>query len=70
MKSLRMTAAVLDGTVAINGVTVDVETTSDAATSRSAVVTAINSVSDRTGVTAIDTGSDANGVTLVASTLR
>lgn len=62
-----MTAAIETGTVTINGTAISVETTTDAASSRSAVVTAINAQSSLTGVTAIDTGDDALGVSLVAA---
>ncbi len=55
------------GTITVNGVSVAVSTTGDGATTRSAVVTAINGVSDQTGVTAVDTGSDNGGVNLVAA---
>ena len=55
------------GTVTINDVAISVNTTTDGATTRSSVVTAINAVSDRTGVTAVDTGSDATGITLEAA---
>jgi len=55
------------GTITINGVDVAVQTAADGATTRSSVIAAINTVSDRTGVTAIDTGSDSGGVNLVAA---
>ncbi|NOX52679.1 MAG: flagellin [Gammaproteobacteria bacterium] len=55
------------GTITINGVAIAVSTTADAATTRSAVVTAINSSSDQTGVVAVDTGSTSSGVNLVAA---
>ncbi len=54
------------GTITVNGVSVAVSTTGDGSTTRSAVVTAINGVSDQTGVVAVDTGSDNGGVNLVA----
>ena len=59
-------ATAASGTVTINGVDVAVQTTADASTTRSSVVAAINTVSDRTGVVAVDTGSDAGGVNLIA----
>ena len=62
-----MTAAVETGTITINGTAISVQTTADAASSRSAVVTAINEQSALTGVTAVDTGDDALGVSLVAA---
>ncbi|MEX0739749.1 MAG: flagellin [Pseudohongiella sp.] len=61
-----MTASALAGSITINGTEIAIETTADAASSRSAVVTAINAQSSLTGVTAIDTGDDALGVSLVA----
>lgn len=61
-----MTAADLSGTITINDVAINVETTTDAETTRAAVVTAINAYANQTGVTAIDTGSDSGGVNLVA----
>jgi len=60
------TAAVLAGTITINGVAIAVNTTAATDTSRAAVVTAINAKSQQTGVTAIDTGANASGVQLVA----
>ena len=62
-----MTAAAATGTVTVNGTEISVDTTGDAASSRSAVVTAINAQSDLTGVTAVDSGDDALGVSLVAA---
>ena len=61
-----MALSAATGTVTINDVVLTVDTTADAGTTRSSVVTAINAVSDRTGVTAIDTGASATGVTLIA----
>ena len=61
-----MTAAALTGSVTINGTVINVQTTSDAASSRASVIEAINASADKTGVTAVDTGEDANGVNLVA----
>src|SRR5690554_1827463 len=62
-----MNAVATAGTVTINGTTIDIQTTDDAASSRSAVVTAINAQSALTGVTAVDSGDDALGVNLVAA---
>src|SRR5690606_24542672 len=63
-----MTAgAAADVEITINGVMVTADVTSDAASSRAAVVDAINAKSGATGVTAIDTGNDDQGVTLVAA---
>ncbi len=62
-----MTAAALTGTLTINGVTTaSISTTTDAASSRAAVVAGINAISDQTGVRAIDTGENATGVELIA----
>lgn len=61
-----MTASAQAGTITINNTVINIETTGDADSSRSAVVTAINAQSSLTGVTAIDTGDDALGVSLVA----
>ncbi|WP_206665070.1 flagellin [Extensimonas vulgaris] len=62
-----MTAAASSGKVTINGVDIDVSTTTDAAASRASVVAAINAKAQQTGVTAIDTGLDSGGVKLVAA---
>ena len=52
-----MTAAATNGTLVINGVaTGAIATTTDAATSRSLTVDAINSISAQTGVVAVDDG--------------
>jgi len=63
-----MTAtAITGGSVTINGTAINIDTTLDAASSRAAVVTAINAQSALTGVTAVDSGDDALGVSLVAA---
>ncbi len=62
-----MTAAAGNGSVDINGVTISLSTSADAAASRASVVQAINAVSDQTGVVATDSGSDVNGISLAAS---
>src|SRR5690606_24592299 len=62
-----MTAAAVTGSVTINDTVINIDTTSDAASSRAAVVTAINAQSALTGVTAVDSGDDALGVSLVAA---
>lgn len=62
-----MTAAALSGSVAINGVTINVATGgADAAADRQSVVQAVNSKSEQTGVMAIDSGADNGGVILQA----
>ncbi|HBX37838.1 MAG TPA: flagellin [Pseudohongiella sp.] len=62
-----MTAADATGSVTINGTTISIDTSADAATTRASVVAAINAESDLTGVTAVDTGDDNLGVTLEAA---
>lgn len=62
-----MTASAASGSITLNGTSIDIDTTGDAASTRSAVVTAINAQSSLTGVTAVDTGDDALGVSLVAA---
>jgi flagellin len=61
-----ITAAAATGTVTVNGTTIGIDTTGDGASTRAAVVTAINAQSSLTGVTAIDSGDDSQGVSLVA----
>lgn len=53
-------------TLKLNGVSIDLQTSTDAAGSRASVVESINAVADQTGVTAVDTGSASSGVQLVA----
>ncbi|MDP1931192.1 MAG: flagellin [Gammaproteobacteria bacterium] len=62
-----MTAAITAGNVVVNGTTISVQTTADAASSRASVVSAINAQSSLTGVTAVDSGDDSLGVSLVAA---
>ncbi|BFM11725.1 hypothetical protein R50072_18780 [Simiduia litorea] len=55
------------GTFTVNGVpTAAVTTTADGATTRSAIVAAINAIAAQTGVTAVDSGEDATGINLIA----
>ncbi|RNE89290.1 flagellin [Marichromatium sp. AB31] len=61
-----MTAGATSGTITLNGVSIDLNTTADAATTRSSIVEAINLKAEQTGVTALDTGTDNGGITLVA----
>ncbi|MAD45759.1 MAG: hypothetical protein CMI02_02660 [Oceanospirillaceae bacterium] len=56
-----------DGVLTLNGVAINIQTSTDAASSRASVVEAINSVAKQTGVTAVDTGSTSGGVELVAA---
>lgn len=62
-----ITAAAATGTVTVNGTTISLDTTGDGASTRAAVVTAINAQSSLTGVTAVDSGDDSQGVSLVAA---
>ncbi|WP_428244254.1 flagellin [Gynuella sp.] len=61
-----MTATAMSGTISLNGVEIDIQTTNDASSSRASVVEAINAVSEQTGIVASDSGSDSGGVTLTA----
>ena len=61
-----ITAGAASGSVTINGTEIDIDTTGDGASTRAAVVTAINAQSSLTGVAAVDSGEDSQGVTLVA----
>lgn len=60
------TGASLTGSAVINGVTINISTTTDTDSTRTAVVNAVNAVSDRTGVRAVDTGDTVGGVVLEA----
>ncbi|MBK1641932.1 flagellin [Chromatium okenii] len=60
------TGAALAGAITMNGVSIALDTTGDAATTRSGIVRDINLVSEQTGVTAVDSGTDNGGITLVA----
>jgi flagellin len=62
-----MTGANLNGSISLNGVTINISTSTDTVATRQAVVTAINAVKDQTGVEAIDTGQDSTGITLKAA---
>ncbi len=62
----KQVAAQEDGVLTLNGVAINLQTSTDAAGSRASVVESINAVADQTGITAIDTGSDSGGVELVA----
>lgn len=62
-----MSASADNGTLTLNGVSIALQTTSDAATSRASVVEAINAFSDQTGITAVDSGANSNGVSLIAA---
>lgn len=62
-----MTGSAVTGTLTLNGVVINLSTTSDTAASRKATVEAINAKSGQTGVIAEDTGLDTGGVKLVAA---
>ncbi|MDX1489665.1 MAG: flagellin [Pseudohongiellaceae bacterium] len=62
-----ITTGAASGTVTVNGTEISIDTTGDGASTRAAVVTAINAESELTGVTAVDSGEDSQGVTLVAA---
>lgn len=66
MGGASMAAAATNGTITLNGVTIALQTTDNAATTRESIVRAINLNSDQTGVVAVDTGTDEGGITLVA----
>ena len=61
-----MTASATSGTIVLNGVEIEIQTSSDASTTRASVVQAINAVSDQTGIKAVDTDSSALGINLEA----
>jgi flagellin len=63
----KMTAGAAADDLTLNGVTIALSTSTDAAASRASVVESINAVADQTGVTATDSGSDSGGVTLTAA---
>ncbi|MHA7879280.1 MAG: flagellin N-terminal helical domain-containing protein [Saccharospirillum sp.] len=62
-----MDAQATSGTLVLNGVEIDLQTSSDAGTSRASVTQAINAASDQTGIVAVNTDSDSLGVTLQAA---
>ncbi|GGX50601.1 flagellin N-terminal helical domain-containing protein [Saccharospirillum salsuginis] len=61
-----MTGANLNGSVTINGVDIEIATSTDTDSTRASVTQAINAFTEQTGVIAVDTGSNSNGVQLVA----
>jgi len=63
----KQVAAAGTTTLQLNGVSIDLQTSTDAASSRASVVEAINSVANQTGITAVDTGSDSGGVELTSA---
>ncbi|MBB6523485.1 flagellin [Pseudoteredinibacter isoporae] len=65
--SVQTAGAITGQSLTLNGVSIQVDTTGDAATTRAAVASAINAVSEQTGVKAVDTEDAATGVTLQAA---
>jgi len=63
----KQVAAAGTTTLSLNGVSIDLQTSTDAAGSRASVVESINAFAEQTGITAVDSGSDAGGVTLTAA---
>jgi len=63
----KMTATAMTGVMSLNGVEINLQTTSDTATSRASVIESINAVSDQTGIVASDSGSDSGGVSLTST---
>jgi flagellin len=63
----KQTAVAGTTTLSLNGVSINLQTSADAAGSRASVVESINAFAEQTGITAIDSGSDASGVELVAA---
>ncbi len=62
------TAAATDGSLTLNGVTINIATGGvDTAADRAAVIQAINAVSGQTQVTAVDSNSDDSGISLQAA---
>ncbi|NVK37120.1 MAG: hypothetical protein HWE18_04270 [Gammaproteobacteria bacterium] len=61
-----MTGASLSGTITLNGVSIDLTTTTSTSQTRAGVVEAINAVANQTGVMAINSDTDSGGVMLVA----
>ena len=63
------TAAATNGSITLNGVSINVATAGvDTAADRAAVIQAINAVSAQTGVSAIDSGTDGSGIALTTGT--
>lgn len=62
-----MAGAATSGTMTLNGVDIELTTTTSTSQTRAGVVEAINAVSDQTGVMAINSDTDTGGVQLVAA---
>jgi len=54
------------GTITLNDVSITISGSTDAVTTRSSVVAAINANTEQTGIVAVDTGTEKNGVQLIA----
>jgi flagellin len=61
-----MVGAAGSGSITLNGVNIDITTTTSTTQTRAGVVEAINAASEQTGVTAINSDADIGGVTLVS----
>jgi flagellin len=62
-----MTGSALTGTITLNGIEIEITTSTDTATTRASVAQAINAVSEQTGIVATNSDTDALGVTLSAA---
>jgi flagellin len=63
----KQSAAAGTTTLTLNGTSINLQTSTDAAASRASVVESINAVANQTGVTATDSGKESGGVTLTAA---
>lgn len=61
-----MTGAAQNGTITLNGVEIEITTSSDTNSTRASVAQAINAFAEQTGIRAVDTGLASNGVQLIA----
>lgn len=61
-----MTGTAATGSITLNGVDINITTTTSTSQTRAAVVDAINAVAEQTGVMAVNSDSDTGGVQLVA----
>lgn len=62
-----MTGASTTGSITLNGVSIDITTTTSTSQTRAGVMEAINAVADQTGVMAVNNDTDTGGVSLVAA---
>ncbi len=63
----QMQGASTAGSLTLNGVSIDLSTSTSTSQTRAGVVEAINAVAAQTGISAVDSGSDSGGVSLVAA---